>query len=195
MSLITDRGGAGPRTRHPRPRRHGGPVVLATFGSARFEADASRVAVEAAADMQAPLVIAQVLGVGRRRRRTDEPLPAALAATVRAAREHAGDVGVEVEALRVTGRRPVASLLGFVADRRPALVVLASDPAALRPRPPPDPPALPAVRRRARRARHVPHVDRAGAGRRRGRGLSREVRARAARRARARSRASPCPAR
>lgn len=131
MSLITDRGGAGPRTRHPRPRRHGGPVVLATFGSARFEADASRVAVEAAADMQAPLVIAQVLGVGRRRRRTDEPLPAALAATVRAAREHAGDVGVEVEALRVTGRRPVASLLGFVADRRPALVVLASDPAAL----------------------------------------------------------------
>ena len=132
MSLTTDRGGAGPRTRDPRPRRHGGPVVLATFGSARFEADASRVAVEAAADMQAPLVIAQVLGVGRRRRRIDEPLEPALAATVRAAREHAGDVGVEVEALRVTGRRPVASLLGFVADRRPALVVLASDPAALR---------------------------------------------------------------
>ena len=132
MSLTTDRGGAGPRTRDPRPRRHGGPVVLATFGSARFEADASRVAVEAAADMQAPLVIAQVLGVGRRRRRIDEPLEPALAATVRAAREHAGDVGVEVEALRVTGRRPVASLLGFVADRRPALVVLATDPAALR---------------------------------------------------------------
>ena len=132
MSLITDRGGAGPRTRDPRPRRHGGPVVLATFGSARFEADASRVAVEAAADMQAPLVIAQVLGARRGRRRTDEPLAPALAATVRAAREHAGDVGVEVEALRVTGRRPVASLLGFVADRRPALVVLATDPAALR---------------------------------------------------------------
>ena len=132
MSLITDRGGAGPRTRDPRPRRHGGPVVLATFGSARFEADASRVAVEAAADMQAPLVIAQVLGARRGRRCTDEPLGPALAATVRAAREHAGDVGVEVEALRVTGRRPVASLLGFVADRRPALVVLATDPAALR---------------------------------------------------------------
>ena len=131
MSLITDRGGAGPRTRDRRPRRHGGPVVLATFGSARFEADASRVAVEAAAEMQAPLVIAQVLGVRRRRRRADEPLPPALAATVRAAREHAGDVGVEVEALRVTGRRPVATLLGFVADRRPALVVLATDPAAL----------------------------------------------------------------
>jgi len=132
MSLITDRGGAGPRTRDPRPRRHGGPVVLATFGSARFEADASRVAVEAAADMQAPLVIAQVLGARRGRRRTDEPRAPALAATVRAAKEHAGDVGVEVEALRVTGRRPVASLLGFVADRRPALVVLATDPAALR---------------------------------------------------------------
>jgi len=132
MSLTTDRGGAGPRLRDHRPRRHGGPVVLATFGSARFEADASRVAVEAAADMQAPLVIAQVLGARRGRRRTDEPLGPALAATVRAAREHAGDVGVEVEALRVTGRRPVASLLGFVADRRPALVVLATDPAALR---------------------------------------------------------------
>ena len=70
---------------------------------------------------------------GRRRaRRTEESLPPALAATVRAAQEHADDVGVEVEALRVTGRRPVASLLGFVADRRPALVVLATDPAALR---------------------------------------------------------------
>ena len=132
MSLTTDRGGAGPRLRDHRPRRHGGPVVLATFEGARFDAGASRVAVEAAADLRAPLVIAQVLGVGRRRRRIDEPLEPALAATVRAAREHAGDVGVEVEALRVTGRRPVASLLGFVADRRPALVVLASDPAALR---------------------------------------------------------------
>jgi len=132
MSLTTDRGGAGPRLRDHRPRRHGGPVVLATFGSARFEADASRVAVEAAAEMQAPLVIAQVLGLRRRRRPADESLPPALAATVRAAREHAGDVGVEVEALRVTGRRPVATLLGFVADRRPALVVLATDPAALR---------------------------------------------------------------
>ncbi len=132
MSLTTDRGGAGPRARNHRPRRHGGPVVLATFEGARFDAGASRVAVEAAADLRAPLVIAQVLGVGRRRRRTDEPLAPALAATVRAAREHAGDVGVEVEALRVTGRRPVASLLGFVADRRPALVVLASDPTALR---------------------------------------------------------------
>ena len=134
MSLITDRGGAGPRARDRRSRRHGGPVVLATFGSARFEADASRVAVEAAAEMQAPLVIAQVLGArrGRRARRAEESLPPALAATVRAAREHAGDVGVEVEALRVTGRRPVATLLGFVADRRPALVVLATDPAAQR---------------------------------------------------------------
>jgi hypothetical protein len=135
MSLTTDRGGAGPRAREHRPRRHGGPVVLATFESGRFDAGASRLAVEAAADLQTPLVIAQVLEMkrGRRRaRRTEESLPPALAATVRAAREHAGDVGVEVEALRVTGRRPVASLLGFVADRRPALVVLATDPAALR---------------------------------------------------------------
>jgi hypothetical protein len=132
MSLTTDRGGAGPRARHHQPRRHGGPVVLATFESARFEHDASRVAVEAAADMQAPLVIAQVLEVRRGRRRTDESLPPALAATVRAAKQHAGEVGVDVEALRVTGRRPVGSLLRFVADRRPALVVLASDPTALR---------------------------------------------------------------
>src|SRR5262245_28578867 len=132
MSLITDRGSAGPRARHRQPRRPGGPVVLATFESARFEPDASRVAVEAAAEMQAPLLIAQVLESRRGRRRTDGSLPPALAGTGRAAKAHAGEFGVEVEALRVTGRRPVGSLLRFVADRRAALVVLASDPAALR---------------------------------------------------------------
>jgi hypothetical protein len=44
----------------------------------------------------------------------------------------AAEFGVEVEALRVSSPRPVGALLGLVADRRPALVVLASDPAALR---------------------------------------------------------------
>lgn len=131
MSLTIDRGGATARADEQRRRRGGGPVVLATFETAPFEAAAARLAVEAAAEMRVPLLIAQVLERKRGHRAT-ESLPPALAGTVRAARAHAAEFGVEIEALRLSGRHPVASLLGFVADRGPALVVLASDPAALR---------------------------------------------------------------
>jgi hypothetical protein len=130
MSLTIDRGGASARAGEARRRRYGGPVVLATFESAPFEPAAARLAVEAAAEMRVPLLVAQVLKRGRGR--VGEPLAPALADTVRAAHAHAAEFEVEIEALRVTGRNPVASLLGFVADRGPALVVLATDPAALR---------------------------------------------------------------
>jgi hypothetical protein len=134
MSLTIDRG-AHTRDRAHGRRRHGGPVVLATFASARFDAEAARLAVESAADMRSTLVIAQALEVkpGRRgARQAAEPVPPALAAGVRAVKDHAADLEVDVEALRVSSPRPVAALLGFVADRRPALVVFAADPAVLR---------------------------------------------------------------
>ena len=135
MSVIIDRGDTSARFRTPAPRRHGGPVVLATFASAPFGARAARLAVEAAAELRSPLIVVQSLAVRSRRRRARaaaEPLAPGLAAAVRGVRALAAELGVEVEALRVSSRRPVPALLGVVADRRPALVVLASDPAVLR---------------------------------------------------------------
>jgi hypothetical protein len=135
MSVTIDRGDTSAGVHAPTPRRHGGPVVLATFASAPFGARAARLAVEAAAELRVPLIIVQTLEVRARRRRARaaaEPLARGLAAAVRDATQLAAEFGVEVEALRVSSPRPVGALLGFVADRRPALVVLASDPAALR---------------------------------------------------------------
>jgi hypothetical protein len=135
MSLTIDRGGARTRSDAHNQRRHGGPVVLATFEGAPFEAQAARLAVESAADMRSRLFVVEVIETRPGRRgagRATAPVPAALAATLEAATELARDLGVEVEALRVSSLRPVGALLEFVADRRPALVVLASDPAVLR---------------------------------------------------------------
>jgi hypothetical protein len=135
MSVTIDRGDTSARFRAPAPRRHGGPVVLATFASAPFGPRAARLAVEAAAEMRSPLIIVQALEARSRRRRAraaGKPLAPSLATAVRAVRVIAAEFGVEVEALRVSSPRPVGALLGLVADRRPALVVLASDPAALR---------------------------------------------------------------
>jgi hypothetical protein len=135
MSLTIDRDGARTRPDADNQRRHGGPVVLATFEGAPFEAQAARLAVESAADMRSRLFIVEVLETKPGRRgagRATTPVPAALAATLAAATELARELGVEVETLRVSSLRPVAALLEFVADRRPALVVLASDPAVLR---------------------------------------------------------------
>jgi hypothetical protein len=135
MSLTIDRGDTSGGVRAPTPRRHGGPVVLATFASAPFGTRAARLAVEAAAEMRSPLIVVQSVEVRSRRRRARaaaEPLAPSLAAGVRAVRVLAAEFGVDVEALRVSSRRPVGALLGLVSDRRAALVVLASDPAALR---------------------------------------------------------------
>ena len=135
MSVTIDRGDTSAGVRAPTPRRHGGPVVLATFSNAPFGARAARLAVEAAAEMRSPLIVVQSVEVRSRRRRARAaaaPLAPPLAAAVRAVRVLAAEFGVDVEALRVSSRRPVGALLGLVADRRPALVVLASDPAALR---------------------------------------------------------------
>lgn len=135
MSVTIDRGGTRAGHRAPARRRYGGPVVLATFARAPFGRQAARVAVESAAEMGTTLVIVQMLEVRTRRRRgraAAEPVGPALAAAVRSASAIADEFSVEVEAVRVSSPRPVAALLGFVADRRPALVVFAADPARLR---------------------------------------------------------------
>src|SRR4051812_13391259 len=135
MSVTIDRGDTGAHVGAPTPRRNGGRVVLATFAGAPFGPRAARLAVEAAAEMRSPLIVVQTVEVRSRRRRARaaaEPLAPGLALAVRAVTALAAEFGVEVQALRVSSPRPVAALLGFVADCRAALVVLASDPAALR---------------------------------------------------------------
>jgi len=129
MPQTIDRDGARTRPREGRRRRHGGPVVLVTFDHARFEADAARFAVEAAADMRSTLYIVDVV---RTERHADRGVPAAQAAALRAVDEHAVDLGVDIEHLPVVSPRPADALLEVVEDRRPALVVLATDQTVLR---------------------------------------------------------------
>jgi hypothetical protein len=135
MSVTIDRGNARAGARMSQPSRNGGPVVIATFAGAPFGARAARLAVETAAELRSTLLIVEVRGAQSRRRRAAAAAKAsapALAASVRAAEALAGEYSLEVEALRVSSARPVEALLGFVADRSPALVVFATDPAALR---------------------------------------------------------------
>jgi K+-sensing histidine kinase KdpD len=129
MPQTIDRDGARARPRSSRRRRHGGPVLLVTFDHAPFEAGAARLAVEAAAEMRSRLY---VLDVDRRGRGAARPVPTAQAAALRAVDELAADLGVEVETLAADTPRPEAALLEIVADRRPALIVLATDQTVLR---------------------------------------------------------------
>jgi len=135
MSVTIDRGDTSAGVGAPTPRRYGGPIVLATFASAPFGPRAARLAVETAAELRSPLIVVQTLEARsprRRARAAAEPLAPGLATGVRAVTVLAAELGVDVEALRVSSPEPVGALLALVADRRPALVVLASDPAALR---------------------------------------------------------------
>ncbi len=129
MPQTIDRGGARTRPREDQRRRHGGPVVLVTFDHATFEAGAARFAVEAAADMRSTLYVVDVV---RTDRRAERGIPAAQAAALRAVDEHSADLGVEVEHLPVVSPRPAVALLDVVDERRPALVVLATDQTVLR---------------------------------------------------------------
>jgi hypothetical protein len=129
MPQTIDRDGARTRPRQGRRRRHGGPVVLATFDHARFEASAARFAVEAAADMRATVYIVDIV---RSERRAAHGVPAEQAAALRAVDAIAAEFGVDVERLHVVSPRRDAALLEVVAERRPALVVLATDQTVLR---------------------------------------------------------------
>jgi K+-sensing histidine kinase KdpD len=129
MPQTIDRDGA--RTRPParQRRRHGGPVLLATFDHAPFEADAARVAVEAAADLRSTVYVVDVV---RGARHAERRIPPAQAAALRDVVARATELGVELESLTVASRRPAAALLEVVEDRRPALIVLATDQTVLR---------------------------------------------------------------
>lgn len=116
-------------------RRHGGPVVLATFASHPFEPRAARLAVEAAADMRATVFVIDVVDIKPGRRgagSATDPVPDALEAALHEPAVLARELGVHVEYGRLPSLRPVASLLDLAEAHRPALLVFGPDPATLR---------------------------------------------------------------
>ncbi len=128
MPQTIDRGGVRAHVAGPSRRRSGGTVLLATFDDAPYERDAARIAVEAAAEMRSSLVLADLY---RRPRHAARKVPAAQQAARRRVEALAGEFGVPVERVVLAGP-PDTALAAIVDERRPALVVVASDPTALR---------------------------------------------------------------
>jgi hypothetical protein len=135
MAQILDRNGARTRAPDPARRRRRGPVLLATFAGTPFEPEAARLAVDAALEAGAALLVVDVVEVNPGRRGAQpatDPVPPEVAASLRAPAQLARDLGVRAESLRLPSLRPVAALVALVADRCPSLVVFAPDPEALR---------------------------------------------------------------
>jgi hypothetical protein len=131
MPQTIDRDGV---RRHTRPavppRGRGEPVLLATFGGVAPHPDATDLAVEAAFDTGATLLLADVVVRPRLRRRVTGSAVVAMAPGLRPAVDRASDLGVRVERMRVAQPRPAAALLKVVSEFRPELVVFAPDPSA-----------------------------------------------------------------
>jgi hypothetical protein len=132
MPQTIDRGGVRRSTRPAvPPRGRGEPVLLATFAGVPPHPDATDLAVEAAFDTGATLLLADLVVRPRvRRRRATGTAVVTMAPGLRAAVDHAYDLGVRVERMRVAQPRPAAALLKVVSEFRPALVVFAPDPSA-----------------------------------------------------------------
>jgi nucleotide-binding universal stress UspA family protein len=121
--------------RRPSPR-HGGlrPVVLGTL-SARFDPEAERFAIETALEVDAALIVVNVVEL--------KPYPCTMrllgpsAATlpeeedlepVRATAARAAALGIPTQLLRVTSSHPVRALLEIVAERDAGLLVFGPEP-------------------------------------------------------------------
>jgi hypothetical protein len=132
MPRTIDRDGV---RRHTRPavppRGRAAPILLATFAGTPPHPVATRLAVEAAFETGATLLLADIVVRPRLRRRRTGTAVVALPAGLREAADRAFELAVRVERMRVAVRRPVAGLLAVVDEHRPSLVVFAPDPAAL----------------------------------------------------------------
>ena len=113
------------------PRGRCGPVLLATFAGIAPHPDATGLAVEAAFEAGATLLLADVVVRPRLSRRRTGTAVVALPPGFREATNRAFDLAVRVERMRVTAPRPVPGLHGAVHDHRPDPVVFAPDPTAL----------------------------------------------------------------
>ena len=131
MPQTIDRDGVRRSTRPAvPPRGRGEPVLLATFAGTPPHTAATELAVEAAFESGATLLLADVVVRPRMRRRVTGTAVVAMAPGLRPAVERASDLGVRVERMRVAQPRPAAALLKVVVEFRPALVVFAPDPSA-----------------------------------------------------------------
>jgi hypothetical protein len=132
MPQTIDRGGVR-RDTHPAlpPRGRGEPVLLATFAGTPPHPDATSLAIEAAFETGATLLLADVVARPRLRRgpRTGTAV-VAMPPGFRDAVNRAFDLAVRVERMRISARRPAAGLLATVHEYRPSLVVFAPDPTA-----------------------------------------------------------------
>ena len=109
------------------------PVVLATL-SVRVDPAAERVAIDAALETRARLLLANLIWL--------PPYPTTLMLAreyatlpheedldaVRATADRAAALGIPTELLRISSRRPLAALIELVCERDAGLVVLGPDP-------------------------------------------------------------------
>jgi hypothetical protein len=109
------------------------PVMLVTL-SVRVDPAAERVAIEAALETRARLLLANLIWL--------PPYPTTLILAreyatlpheedldaVRATADRAAARGIPTELLRISSRRPLAALIELVGEREPGLVVLGPDP-------------------------------------------------------------------
>jgi len=131
MPQTIDRGGVRRDTRPAvPPRGRGEPVLLATFAGTPPHPAATALAVEAAFESGATLLLADVVVRPRVRRRRRGTAVVALAPGFRPAVDRAFDLGVRVERMRIAQPRPAAALVQVVHEHRPSLVVFAPDPTA-----------------------------------------------------------------
>jgi hypothetical protein len=133
MPQTIDRNGVRRRARPSvPPNGRCGPVLLATFAGLPLHPDATRLAVEAAFETGATLLLADIVVRPRlRRRRRTGTAVVALAPALRPAADGAFDFGVRVARMRVARREPAAGLLAIVEEHRPSLVVFGPDPTAV----------------------------------------------------------------
>jgi nucleotide-binding universal stress UspA family protein len=106
-----------------------GPVVLATLRSAPIAPAAADLAVDLAREIEAPLVVVDVVDAPPGRSRRAHPgSPAHVAAALRAPAERAAAEGTAARVLHVGATRPVDALVALVDETAPAIVVLGPDP-------------------------------------------------------------------
>jgi nucleotide-binding universal stress UspA family protein len=113
------------------------PVVLATL-AVPFEPDALRVALGAALESQAPLIVVDAVELplwpqSIATRHADTELEADRAC-IRETVDQATALGLHVEHLRLRSLHPVDALLEVAGEREAALLVLGPDPSRLRPK-------------------------------------------------------------
>jgi hypothetical protein len=109
-----------------------GPVLLATVRNTPFAAAATDLAVDLAREIDAPLIVANLVDApATRTRRVDPGPPQAVAAAIRAPAGRAAAEGIPATVLHVRALRTVDALIALVADTGPAIVVFGADPARL----------------------------------------------------------------